>query len=399
MAFLCRRCGRMGKKRTMGVTKVTTAPSPETVSTFLAAVTAALPAAGFWSMPVLAAVSGGPDSVSMLLALRSLVPADAVGRLIVVHAEHDLRADAFADRKFVERLAVRLGLPVVSRRLAVAPLGGEGIEAAARRLRHAFFVDAAAEVGGRHVLVAHTADDQAETILHRLLRGTGVAGLAGMSPARELASGISLLRPLLAVRRSEVLKFLAAMGEDWLEDPTNLDRRHARNLVRHDVLAICERTRYPSCTEAIVRLGRQAAATAGALRSAAERLLDEHVSHQPDARVVVRSAGLRGLDSHLVAEVFVALWQREGWPQRDMTARHYARLAALVGHDANHPAAIDLPGGVHVAPEADALVCIRRGCSSPSRRSGSHLHAPVSADGAEVQQESQVDCRHRRRDE
>jgi len=339
----------------MGVTEVITAAESGATAAFVAAVGQALPAADFWTMPVMAAVSGGADSVSMLLALRRLVPAGAVGGLIVAHAEHDLRTDAADDRSFVEQLAERLGLQVVARRLAVVPRRGEGVEAAARRLRHEFFAAAAADAGARHVLVAHTADDQAETILHRLLRGTGVAGLAGMSRARELAPGVSLLRPLLALRRADARAFLTAIGAGWREDPSNLDRRHARNLVRHDVLAVCERTRYPACTEAIVRLGRQAAAVAGALRSAAERLLDEHSRREPDGRVVVRIAGLRGLDPHLVAEVFVALWQREGWPQRDMSDRHYTALAALVGREPAAAPAFDLPGGVHVVPEEQAL--------------------------------------------
>lgn len=343
----------------MGLTKGMTAAEPEAAAAFVAAVGAALPAAGLWTMPVLAAVSGGADSVAMLLALRRLVPADAAGRLFVAHAEHDLRPEAGDDRAFVEGLAGRLGLPCVTRRLAIRPTGGEGIEAAARRQRYDFLAAAAADVGGRHVLVAHTADDQAETIVHRLFRGTGLAGLSGMSHARELAFGVSLLRPLLAVRRSAARGFLAALGEGWREDPTNLDRRHSRNLVRHDVLAMCEQTCYPSCTESIVRLGRQAAVASGALRSAAERLLDEHARRDPEGRVTVRSAGLRGLDPHLVAEVFVALWRRERWPQRDMTEGHYATLARLVGHEAADARAIDLPGGIHVAPGPDAMELVR----------------------------------------
>lgn len=332
----------------MGVIHTSIA-DPPAAADFVAAVRSAIPATGFWTMPVLVGVSGGGDSVALLLALRRLVPDAAVSRLVVLHAEHDLRADAGDDHAFVEALAMRLGLRFIGRRLAVRPERSEGIEAAARRLRLGFFSDAAAEVGGRHVVVAHTADDQAETILHRILRGTGVAGLAGMSPARELAPGVSLLRPLLGVRRAAARAFLAAVGEPWREDPTNADRRHARNLLRHDVLAACEQAAYPACTDAIVRLGRQAATVAAAVRSAAERLLDEFARREPDGSVVVRTAGLAGLDAHLVAEVFVALWRREGWPQRDMTAEHYATLARFVGDSAKQSTAADLPGAIHVA--------------------------------------------------
>jgi tRNA(Ile)-lysidine synthase len=355
----------MGKERPMGTTKSLTVPGDESVAAFVAAVREALPAAGFWSMPVLAAVSGGGDSVALLVALRRLVPADAVRRLVVVHAEHDLRADAGDDRAFVEGMAGRMGLPFVTRRLEVRAVGGEGIEAAARRLRYAFFAEAAAETGGRHVVVAHTADDQAETILHRVLRGTAVRGLGGMSRARELAPGVSLLRPLLEVRRRLARDFLAGVGEEWREDPSNADRRHARNLLRHEVIATCERTRYPSCTEAIVRLGRQAAAISGALRSAAERLLDEHARRQADGSVVVRTAGLAGLDPLLLAEVFVALWCREGWPRRDMTARHYETLVRLALAERMADETLALPGPVAVRFNAGHVVISRPWTAPP----------------------------------
>ena len=193
---------------------------------FVTAVRAALPAQGFWTMPVVVAVSGGSDSVALLTTLRRLVPPGLEHRLLVAHAEHDLRDGASADREFVVRLAGRLGLHVVWRRLAVrdAPDGdGAGIEGRARRLRYAFLAEVALESGGRHVAVAHTADDQAETILHRMLRGTGLAGLGGMVDARELVAGVSLVRPMLGLTREDVRGYLAAAGEAWREDPTNTD--------------------------------------------------------------------------------------------------------------------------------------------------------------------------------
>jgi len=324
------------------------------VERFLATLAAGLPVSGLWSSPVLVAVSGGADSVAMLCALRELAPPDAGVRMTVVHAEHDLRNEAAGDRQFVAELAARLGLPFVWQRCAVrsaVDLRGEGLEALARRARYGFLIDVAIDTGARHVMVAHTADDQAETILHRALRGTGLAGLGGMPAARQLIEGVSLLRPLLAASRRSVREFLTASGQEWREDATNADVRYARNFIRHDVLACCERGPYPAATEALVRLGRQAALAAGAIRSAAEHLLEPRVTRRADGTVVLRTAGLAGLDRHLVAEMFVALWSREGWPQRDMTAAHYATLAALAferegcSKAAEHA---DFPGRIHV---------------------------------------------------
>lgn len=325
-------------------------PEAATIDAFLAGLSAALPVHGFWEWPVVVGVSGGGDSVALLLALHEVAPPGCSSRLAVAHAEHDLRESAATDALFVAALASRLGLRFESRLLAVREQRhDEGIEARARRLRYGFLADVAREAGARHVVVAHTADDQAETILHRALRGTGLAGLAGMMPARELCDGIALLRPLLGIPREQVRGYLLATGEDWREDETNDDTRYTRNFIRHEIIARAAAGPYPAATESLVRLGEHAARVAGALASAAEHLLMRHARHLPDGAVMLEAAPLLGLDRHLLAEVFMALWRREGWPRRDMTAWHYERLAGLVAGGLSHrPPPADYPGGIHV---------------------------------------------------
>lgn len=339
----------------------TAAPPTSARDRLLAGLAAGLPARGIWAAPAIVAVSGGADSTALLLGLVALAPPPS--RLIVAHAEHDLRETAPADREFVATLAGRLGLPFEWRRLAVRTAdgaAGEGIEARARRLRYRFLAEVAGEHGARHVLVAHTAEDQAETILHRILRGTGPAGLAGMAAARELCAGVALLRPLLAVDRSNVRKFLAAAAEAWREDESNADLRFARNFLRHEILARCAAGPYPAATAALGRLGRQAGCLAAALRSAADHLLDTHANRRADGTIDLRTAALAGLDPYLLAEVFTALWEREGWPRRDMTAVHYERLAALVrSTDAVAGGITDYPGGVRVTASAGTCLELR----------------------------------------
>jgi len=341
-----------------------------TERSFLDSVAAALPAADFWTMPVLVAVSGGADSMALFEALRRLVPAGLERRLIVAHAEHDLRDSAAADRVFVVDAAGRRGIRAVWRRLRVCDdRGGEGVEGRARRLRYEFLAEAACDHGCRHVVVAHTADDQAETILQRMLRGSVLAGLGGMAAARELVPGVSLLRPLLGVRRAEVRRFLEAIGIAWRDDPTNDDPRYARNFLRHEVLASCAAGPFPAATESLARLGRQAAVVAAAIRSAAEHLLERNASRQTDGSILMRTRDLQGLDRHLVAEVFVALWKREGWPLRDMTARHYAGLADLVQDASSPPVPREqtmLPAGITATRSADGAIVITAG--SPTGR-------------------------------
>jgi len=334
-------------------------------SAFLAALAAGLPYGFPSSFPRLVAVSGGADSVALLLGMARLAPAG----LVVAHADHGLRPDSAADARFVAALAERLGLPCVTRRLTVAASGGrEGLEGRARRLRYDFLTDAAHEVGARQVLVAHTADDQAETVLHRILRGTGLAGLGGMRRSRQLADGVALVRPLVLVRRAEVRAFLETVAQDWREDATNTDPARSRNFLRHAILAPSAAGPYPAATESLVRLASQAGAAADALASAAEHLLETHGRRGSNGRVTLNTAPMRRLHPHLVAEVFAAVWRREGWPRRDMTAAHYRSLADRVVCDAAGP--FDLPGGVRVEFAADDLSLVRGDATGPVEPAG-----------------------------
>ena len=184
---------------------------------------------------VLAAVSGGSDSVAMLFLLRELA---ARGELVLAglaHLHHHIRgADAAADAAFCRELAARLEIAAVVGDADVpsaAKRDGVSIEVAGREARQRFYGEALTTVGAARVAVAHTRDDQAETVLLRLTRGAGTAGLAGMAPRRG-----PVVRPVLDSTRGELQQYLRDRGETWREDATNLDRSIPRNRVRHDVL-------------------------------------------------------------------------------------------------------------------------------------------------------------------
>ena len=340
--------------------------APVSDDPFLAAVQAALPQHGFWQAPVVIGASGGADSTALLVALAALgTVSDGTAGLVVAHAEYDIRPEAAGDRDFVAALAEGLGQRFMNQRLVVREdeghPRGEGLEARARRLRYQFFTDVARETGSRHVVVAHTADDQAETILQRILRGTGVAGLAGMAVARELCDGIALIRPLLGIRGVQVREWLLGKGHRWCEDATNRDTRHTRNFLRHEIIRRCAEGPYPAVVEALERLGSQAAGVSAALASAADYLLDRYASRTPNGSIMIDTATLATLDRHLVAEAMAALWRREGWARRDMAARHYERLVDMVRTvaDTSVAAAIDLPGGVHATVAARRWIELR----------------------------------------
>lgn len=172
-------------------------------------------------------------------------------KLAVGHVHHGLRPSADEDARFVCDLARRLDLPAFTRR--VVGLGPPNLEARARAARYAALADMAREAQADAVATAHTLDDQAETVVLRLLRGTGVQGLAGILPRRPLAPGVEVVRPLLWCRREDLRRFLAEEGEDWREDETNLDPRWARNRVRARILPLLT-SENPRLPEALAQL-------------------------------------------------------------------------------------------------------------------------------------------------
>jgi tRNA(Ile)-lysidine synthase len=199
-------------------------------------------------------VSSGSDSVALLRILQEV--SGRLGILLaVLHFNHGLRgADSDGDEQFAASLASRLQLPFFCGREDVAGVARErhwNLEEAGRRLRYGFFATLVGEGRVGRVAVAHTADDQAETVLARVLRGTGTAGLASIYPVNG-----HVVRPLLEVRRAELREYLRNLGQEWREDASNLDQSRLRARLRHQVLPILEREIQP----AVVRhLGRLAA--------------------------------------------------------------------------------------------------------------------------------------------
>jgi tRNA(Ile)-lysidine synthase len=177
-------------------------------------------------------------------------------RLVVAHLDHCLRGEESAeDAAFAAAAADRLGLECVVERDDVARHARDArrnLEAVARERRYAFLARVARDVGARHVATGHTASDQAETVLMRLSRGSGVDGIAGIAPSRPLADGVFLIRPLLDVSRRDVLAYCADREIPYRLDATNMDPELTRALVRHEILPRLERTA-PGCVANIAR--------------------------------------------------------------------------------------------------------------------------------------------------
>ncbi|MDW8224935.1 MAG: tRNA lysidine(34) synthetase TilS [Bacteroidota bacterium] len=193
---------------------------------------------------ILCAVSGGMDSVVMLALLRDL--STELGFVVgVAHADHGLRGEASQqDAEFVRHLAVEWNLPVFVETLPVREYARRhhcGIEMAARLLRYEFLQRSARAFGATHVAVAHTADDNAETVLLNLLRGAGLEGLSGIPPQRELFSDCFLIRPLLSLRKRHLHEYACSRGLLWREDVSNRELYFRRNRIRWELLPTIER--------------------------------------------------------------------------------------------------------------------------------------------------------------
>lgn len=227
------------------------------------------------------ALSGGMDSVVLLHALCRLRDAGRLAlELSAIHVHHGLSAHAESWGAFCTSLCGALGVPLQLERVSVPRDSGEGLEGAARRLRHAVF--AACPVDW--LLLAHHRDDQAETLLLNLLRGAGVAGAAAMPAMRSLEAGPALLRPLLETPRASIEAYAAEYGLRWVNDESNGDRHFRRNFLRHDVLPQLE-AQFPGARQSLAR-------AAGHFGEAAQ-LLDDLA--QQDAIAVRQPSGRLGL--------------------------------------------------------------------------------------------------------
>ncbi|MFO0817819.1 MAG: tRNA lysidine(34) synthetase TilS [Pirellulales bacterium] len=308
-------------------------------------------------LSVLVGVSGGADSVALLHGLARIRLAGP-GRLLVAHFHHGLRgAAADQDAEFVRNLAQRLGLSCHIGVVEGASRSGEqkASELTLRRERYRFFRETAHQCGARYVAVAHTADDQAETVLHRLIRGTGLAGLAGIPRIRPLSPAVTLIRPLLTLPRQPLRHYLERLGESFREDGSNADLRYTRNRIRRRLLPRLAKDYNPQVVPALTRLASQAAEAHVVMESLARDLLVRTLLASSPDQVRLDPEPLRSAPLLLVRESLLLLWREKGWPLGEMTAEHWNELAQkIVADDSSGASRTDFPGRVRVSPRNDA---------------------------------------------
>lgn len=311
---------------------------------------------------VVVGVSGGPDSMALLHALLDLNAECGYSLSVhIAHLNHQLRgAESEQDAAFVQAAADNLELPCTIERSDVASLagGGEGsIEEVARRERYQFLERVCLKVGARVVAVGHQRDDDAETILHRIVRGTGLRGLAGIPRVRKLseASDIRLVRPLLRRDRPWLLAYLAQRGIPYREDRTNQDRSAMRNRIRSVVLPLLENQVNPQVREALLRLSEQARWLEDYFRQTVHRTFETLIIARTDQELTLNAAALRKKSRIVQGELIrrsVASFQLG---EQDLGFAQMVAVLDLLADPASGKE-VHLPGGMNVSKRYDRLI-------------------------------------------
>lgn len=311
---------------------------------------------------VVVGVSGGADSTALLHLLAGLNQTeDWRLRLHAAHLNHQLRgAQSEQDAVWVQALADDLSLPCTVDRRDLPTIAGQqsgGIEEVARRERYAFFERVCLQIGSKVVAVGHHADDNAETVLHRILRGTGVRGLAGIPRSRMMTPGsdIRLIRPLLRVTRAALRTYLTDAGIAFREDETNVSNEPMRNRIRNVLLPRIEAEVNPQVREALTRLGEQAQWLQEFLQETAERTFDSLIVSKTDQALVLNAEALarksRIVQTELIRQAYISF----GLGEQDLSFSHLVAALELIGEPTSGKQA-KLPGGMTVEKRYQQLI-------------------------------------------
>ncbi|QDT78335.1 tRNA(Ile)-lysidine synthase [Gimesia maris] len=283
---------------------------------------------------LLIAVSGGADSMAMLRALQclaqsaeSLIPSDG---LLVAHLNHGLRGAASdQDTEWLQHVCQRLSIPCITEKQELNQTSDSGLEEQCRIARYDFLTRIAIANQCSQIAVAHTLDDQAETVLHHIIRGTGITGLRGIPQIRALEQGLHLIRPLLQVSREEVLTFLNACDQEFRIDESNADTSFTRNRIRHQLLPLLKNEFNPNVVQSLQRLSQQAEEVTCVLNAEVDQILKAATLDQNQETWRLDCLVLQDSPDYLVRQCFLKIWQKMNWSRKRMGFDHWQRLQEL----------------------------------------------------------------------
>jgi len=334
---------------------------------------------------ILLAVSGGADSIALLYTMQRLKAEGLfTGESVCAHINHQLRgAEADADEEFVIVQAHSLGLPIETRRINVHSFARENklsIETAARQLRLESLLDIAKADNCNCIATGHQKNDNAETILQRLARGTGFRGLGGIRPKRLFADNIKFVRPLLCVSRDEILQYLNERNLRWRVDHTNYQCTYRRNFIRHRLMPALQQDCKNSVVEQLFSLSQSARRFYDLVCEATEKIWPRLVDCSGDKLKLdleILSNQPEPVKIELVRRSLASLGSRE----RDLSRQHYEKILQLAKQNTSNKSAkqtadkkLELPGGFTVRYEYGTLIFEKLERKSLTAK---HINKPV----------------------
>jgi tRNA(Ile)-lysidine synthase len=281
------------------------------------------PLENWTNVGVVIGISGGADSVALARALQNLA-IGTPGFLIAAHFNHQLRGEhSDQDQVFTCELAQRLGVRVFTGSAAefATDQPRPTSEAALADQRRRFLIETAKQTGARYIALAHHRDDNVETFLHHMMRGTGPSGLCGMPVFRSLDSDLVLVRPLLRVSRPQILDYLESLEQDYRLDHTNELSLYTRNWIRNEWLPMGSQ-RFPQASEAIGRTIETLAQWREVIDQAADRWATDNIRFGPPHRITRDPS----TPSAIVVAAIQRLWDRSGWSRGEMNQRHWSAI-------------------------------------------------------------------------
>jgi tRNA(Ile)-lysidine synthase len=305
---------------------------------------------------VVIAVSGGADSTALLLCLHSLAP-ELHLTITVAHLNHRIRGiEGDADEEFVRCMSADLGIPFVSEIIEVkeqAALAKQNLEQLARQIRYDFLQRTARSVGAQRIAIGHTLNDQAETAIFRIIRGSGIEGLTAIHPVIDG----QIIRPLLECSRNSIIEYLKQRGSGYREDSTNKDLRYSRNRIRQELIPYLQRAFNPRLVETIARETSLARETWDLIESQAKKAF-ENLHHSIDGGIALKTKEVLKLHPALQKQVLRHALRQCLGSLRGITSIHIDTLLSLC-RECQSGARTSLPHNSMAVRQFDDLLLLR----------------------------------------
>ncbi len=304
---------------------------------------------------VLAAVSGGPDSVFLLHLLTCLKNKLKLKEIIVANLDHGLRGkESAGDSLFVKKYSAKIGLKYIHKKINLKNARAKdlSIEERAREARYKFFNEAAKKSGANVIATGHTLDDQAETVLMRFIKGASLKGMTGISPAREWNS-LKIVRPLIELEKSEIIRYLDAAGIAYRIDRTNAEPIYFRNIVRKEVMPFLEKYN-PRLKRALFNLAEHMREDSEFISGEKSRIQKEIVCvHRNKVEIKLKDIIIQ--PGAIQKEILRDSLEKAGGEVKKLSFRHWKEVEALIRRGRNGNSA-DLPGSIRVRRSSGYLV-------------------------------------------